>query len=464
VIVVGLSHRNAPIEVRERVAVALDRVGEALQRIAALEPVGEAVLLSTCNRTEIYATPAGAGVRAEEVVATLSAALGELGGRAVVPYLTSATGSAALSHLFRVTASLDSLVVGEPQILGQVKEAARAAMEAQTLGPELAGAIRSAVQVARRVRTDTAVGAGQVSISSVAVDLARHIFEELAGHSTLLVGAGEMAESAAKLLARGGVQLLVVNRSAARGEELAAAVGGRPQPWEALESCLVEADIVVTSTASPEPVITRSMLKGIRRQRRGRSLFLIDIAVPRDVDPKAGELENVYLYDIDDLSHVVAESMHGREVEAARAEALVREEVERFARRRSEDAMKPLIVALRDRTRSVLESELERTCRGKLKHLAEADRRALTRMVDAAVNKLLHQPVTRLKQLAGAPGSESSAQLLRDLFDLEEAIARAVPSPPSSLAELEVEEEEPDSIGDDEQEEADGMKPRLAAR
>jgi glutamyl-tRNA reductase len=157
--------------------------------------------------------------------------------------------------------------------------------------------------------------------------------------------------------------------------------------------------------------------------------------------------------------------MHGREVEAARAEALVREEVERFARRRSEDAMKPLIVALRDRTRSVLESELERTCRGKLKHLGEADRQALTRMVDAAVNKLLHQPVTRLKQLAGAPGSESSAQLLRDLFDLEEAIARAVPSTsPSSLAELEVEEEEPDSIGDDDQEEADGMKPRLAAR
>jgi glutamyl-tRNA reductase len=417
VIVVGLSHRSAPIEVRERLAFSATQLPETLTAVTAIDSVSEAVVLSTCNRTEIYAaSPTG---RAAEAIAALSRFLGELGGRPVVPHLMTLSGRDAIRHLFRVTSSLDSLVVGEPQILGQVKEAMQAATEAGTLGPVLSAAMRGAVQVAKRIRTDTAIGAGQVSISSVAVDLARHIFEDLAGHTTLLVGAGEMAETAAKLLARGGVQLLVVNRSAERAEELASAVGGRPRRWNELESCLIEADIVVSSTASPHPVITRDLLSGIRRSRRGRSLFLIDIAVPRDVEPAVGKLDNVYLYDIDDLSHVVAESMDGRVAESARAEMLVDDEVDRFARRRSEEAMTPLIVALRERTREVLLGELDKSCKGRLKHLNDGDREALNRMLDAAMNKLLHQPTARLKQMAGTPGSEVAAQLVRELFDLE---------------------------------------------
>jgi len=456
VIVVGLSHKSAPIEVRERLAIAPSALEDMLATVIALEPLGEVVVLSTCNRTEVYAVPA-VGARAADAIAAVSRLLGERGGREVIPHLTTAHGREAFRHLFRVTSSLDSLVVGEPQILGQVKEAVQVAAKAGTLGPELATALRAAIQVAKRVRTDTAIGSGQVSVSSVAVDLARRIFDDLAGHTTLLIGAGEMAETAAKLLARGGAALLVVNRSSARAEELAAAVGGRARGWHELESCLLAADIVVTSTASSEPVITANSLRRIRRARRGRSLFLIDIAVPRDIDPEAGRLDNVYLYDIDDLSHVVAESLEGRAAEAERADAIVEEEVERYAQRRSEEAMKPLIVALRERTHEVISAELDKSCRSRLKHLSENDRQALTRMVEAAVNKLLHQPVTRLKQLAGAPGSEVAAQLVRELFDLEEALARAHERARALALEVVDEREE-------EEKEEEEEEPRAAAR
>ncbi|MCA9619169.1 MAG: glutamyl-tRNA reductase [Myxococcales bacterium] len=417
-LVVGLSHRSAPIEVRERIAIQPATVGETLERLMSLPSITEAVVLSTCNRVEIYAAPHpehGAKEAASQIVRMLS----ELGGREVVPHLGSANGSDAVRHLFRVASSLDSLVVGEPQILGQLKDAIRFASEAKTIGPHLNDAMRSALQVAKRVRTDTAIGEGQVSVPSVAVDLARQIFEELDGHTAVLVGAGEMAESAAKLLARAGAKIVVVNRSAERAEDLATAVGGRPAPWSDLDQMLVTADIVVASTASREPVITKKQIKGIRRERRGRSLFLIDIAVPRDIEPTVNDLDNVYLYDIDDLSHVVAQTLEGRKQEAERAEQLVAKETQAFEQRQSQLAMKPIIVALRQRTQATLTGELSRSFKGRLKHLTEDDRRALEKMVDAAVNKLLHAPSKQLKQLATSPRSAEMAHLLCQLFELE---------------------------------------------
>lgn len=429
--VVGLSHKNAPLEVRERLALPKETLPEVLARLLAEPSIGEAVILSTCNRVEVYVAPkssseglsarppSGAEVaRAERAVRDMLLGFGEVLG----PYLTSAEGDDAVRHLFRVASSLDSLVVGEPQILGQLKDAIELAKEQSALGATLGQAMHHAVRVGKRVRTDTAIGAGQVSISSVAVDLARQIFGELAGHRALLVGAGEMAEAASKLLVRGGAKLVVVNRSPERAAALAHEVGGEPRPWSELEAAVVEADIVVTSTSSPTFVISRELVKRATKTRRGRSLFLIDIAVPRDVDPAVNELDNVYVYDIDDLSQIVADSMQGRAAEASRAEAIVEGEVRSFEAWARKHALTPLITSLRGRTRGVLEAELERSLAGKLRHLSAADREALHTMLEAATNKLLHAPTARLKALADDARGEDYAEALRELFELDDAV------------------------------------------
>jgi len=447
VLVIGLSHHTAPIAVRERLAVSGDARRDLLARLARLDGVAEVVLVSTCNRVEIFATPTADG-RDEVVTAGLTAVLAEVGGRDVIPHLRTMTELAAIRHLFRVASSLDSLVVGEPQILGQLKDAIRLAQELRTVGPRLAPVLRHAIQVAKRVRTETEIGSGQVSVPSVAVDLAHRIFESFAGHVALLVGAGEMAEAAAKLLARHGANLIVVNRSADRGAELAGSVGGTPRRWEELTEALIEADIVVTSTASPRPVITREIVKAACKKRRGRSLFLIDIAVPRDVAPDVNDLENVYLYDIDDLSRAVAQSLAVRAVEAERGEAIVQEETRSFVARRSQDAVKPVVVALRERVRGAFAAELERSLKGRLKHLGPADRESLEAMADAAVNKLLHGPTTQLKALAMQQRSDEAVLLLKELFALEEAM--------QATDDLRIE------LGDDEPNSSNGDDPRRA--
>jgi glutamyl-tRNA reductase len=346
--------------------------------------------------------------------------LAEVGGNSVVPHLAHASGRQAVTHLYRVAASLDSLVVGEPQILGQLKDAIALAREHNTIGAKLDRVVRSALKVAKQVRSETAIGAGQVSVPSVAVDLARQIFDRLDGRTSLLVGAGEMAESAAKLLARAGADLLVCNRSPERGNALAQSVGGRARAWDHLPESLVDADIVITSTASTKHVITAKQLKKIRRARRGRSLFLIDIAVPRDVEPRVNNLDNVYLYDIDDLSHVVAEARAGRADEARRAEEIVQREMLSFERQMSEQAVTPVVVGLRERTRGVLHRELKRSLKGRLKHLGGDEREALRIMLDAAVNKLMHAPTRHLKEMASSGGGADYADLLSELFELDE--------------------------------------------
>ena len=425
VIVVGLSHRSAPIGVRERLAVNRKDLPAVLARFRALHGVSETVVLSTCNRMEVYIESDLDRLAERQLKDAIARTLGEMGGRDVLPHLMNASGDDALRHLFRVACSLDSLVVGEPQILGQLKEAIAAASDAGTMGRRLSSAMRSAVQAAKRVRTKTAIGSGQVSVPSVAVDLARHIFEDLSGHTTLVVGAGEMAEAAAKLMARAGAEMMVVNRSAKRAIELASSIGATQLPWEQLDTALVRADIVIASTASRKHIISRKQLKSLRRKRRGRSLFLIDIALPRDIEPSVNDLDNVYLYDIDDLSHVVNESMAGRREQAQRAEAIVREETHNFAQRQQEQAVKPTIVALRSRTREVLEKELNRSCRARLKHLDETDRKALASMLDAAVNKLLHAPTRHLKRMATGGNGLEAASLISQLFELDEHIASA---------------------------------------
>jgi glutamyl-tRNA reductase len=422
IVVAGLSHKNAPIEVREKLAIARGAVPDLLSRLVAHRAVGEAVVLSTCNRVEIYAAPPRRGAsdgELAECARAVVAALEDLGGNSVRPYIVDAKGRPAVLHLFRVASSLDSLVIGEPQILGQLKDAIEIARASKTLGAILGNAMHRAVRVGKRVRTETAIGEGQVSVSSVAIDLARSIFGDLERRTAVLVGAGEMAEAASKLLVRAGARLYIVNRSPERAQALAAEVGGEPRAWAELERSLVEADIVVSSTSSPGYVITHDHVKGVRKARKGRSLFLIDIAVPRDVDPAVNKLDNVFLYDVDDLSQIVAESLEGRAAEAARAGAIADEEARGFEAWTQEQALTPAIIALRTRTRAVLEAELGRSLSGKLRHLCPADREALGVMLDAATNKFLHGPVTRLRAMAGDPRAEDYLAALNHLFEFE---------------------------------------------
>ena len=422
IVVVGLSHKTAPIAIRERLAVGRDELPALLEQLLAGDAVDEAVVLSTCNRVEIFAAPP-IGTSLEATRRSVLDKLVSMGGESVTNHLHAKDGKDAVKHLFRVASSLDSLVVGEPQILGQLKDAIVTARDAKTLGQTLGKAMLRAVRVGKRVRHETAIGAGQVSVSSVSVDLAQEIFGDLHGRKAALVGAGEMAEAAARLLHKAGAKIIVLNRSPARANALAHDVGGEPRPMSELERTLAEVDIAIASTSSPTHVITTDLIKRVRKARRGKSLFLIDIAVPRDIDPAVHQLDGVYLYDVDDLSRIVAASLEGRAAEAVRAEAIIDEEAAAFEHWTLEREFTPTIAKMFARTRAVLAGELERSLSGRLKHLGPAEKDALVTMIGAATNKLLHVPVTRLKELAGDARAELYVEAVQDLFDLSEVAA-----------------------------------------
>jgi glutamyl-tRNA reductase len=427
IVVVGLSHREAPLEVRERLAVDGEGIAALLRALLDRPAIREALCVSTCNRIEVYAvgqqdSPEHALAAAEAVQSALVDMAGRDGADDITRYLKTHVRREAVLHLFRVASSLDSLVVGEPQILGQVRDALETAKAAGSIGKYLDRATNRALHVAKRVRTETAIGEGQVSVASVAVDLARQIFGELGGRTALLVGAGEMAEGAAKLLVKAGAKLLVVNRSPERARQLALEFNGASRPWEELAAAMVQADVVIASTSAKGFVVTRATAAQAMKARRGRSLFFIDIAVPRDVDPAVNDIDNVYLYDIDNLSNLVAESMQGRRVEAERAEALVQHEANVFESWTETLGVTATIVALRAKVRASLAAEVERTLTGRLKHLTDADKKALETMTDAAVNKLLHVPTSRIKALASDPRGDELVKALHHLFDLGDAV------------------------------------------
>jgi glutamyl-tRNA reductase len=400
IVVVGLSHRTAPIAVREKLVLEPDGLPDFLRELVQRPEVGEALLVSTCNRVELVAAGrAGFDSNLDQVAKACVAALAA---RApdIASHLYSHVGGVAVRHLFRVAASLDSMVLGEPQILGQVKDAYELARRAGTVGSVLHRTLPRAIRAAKRVRTETAIGNGQVSVPSVAVDLTRQIFGELAGRVALLVGSGEMAEAVARLLKAAGASIIVVGRTLARAEELAQSVGGSARPWPALKQSIVEADVVVTSTSAPHHVVDYDMVSAARRARRGKSQFFIDLAVPRDVDPRIEELDGEFLYNVDDLSKVVSETLSTRSREAASAEAIVGREAEGYDRWADAEQATPTIVLLRARLSASLEEELSRSLRGRLKHLGPDDRAALDKMLESAVNRLLHQPTIRLRQAA----------------------------------------------------------------
>ena len=424
IVVVGVSHQAAPIEVREQLAVSKQAAAPFLKGLIAGSIVREAMVLSTCNRVELIAAGETGSKDCLERVAAACAT--ELVGRVpeAAGYVYRHHGAVAVRHLFRVAASLDSMVLGEPQILGQLKQAFEAACKVGTVGSALHRAIPRALRAAKRVRSETTIGSGQVSVPSVAVDLANQIFGDLSGKTALLVGSGDMGQTVARLLAAAGAAIQVLGRNATTVEQVARVVGGVPRALSDLKASLSEADVVVTSTSAPNAIVTRELVASVRRSRRGRSLFFIDLAVPRDVDPRVGELDGVFLYNVDDLSQIVAESLASRRRERDAAELIIADAAEGYERWAEAEQVTPVIKALRTRFSQVMRAELERSLRGRLKELGPLEREALEKMIDASINKILHEPSSALRSLAGdrsrdADFVESAVEVLTALFSLE---------------------------------------------
>ncbi|MFZ5889445.1 MAG: glutamyl-tRNA reductase [Myxococcota bacterium] len=422
IVVVGLSHRTAPIEVRERVALDRARLPEFLKSLVSQPAVGEAFVVSTCNRVEVVAA-ARVGAELDAVADACVAAL-DREAPGIAAHLYRRVGGDAVRHLFRVASSLDSLVLGEPQILGQVKDGFDLGRAAGSVGSTLHRSVPRALRAAKRVRSETAIGSGQVSVPSVAVDLTRQIFGELKGRGVLLVGSGEMAEAVARLLRGAGARLFVLGRTRERVEQLAREVDGEPRLWPDLTATLVEADVVITSTSAPHFVIEREQVIAARKKRRGRDQTFIDLAVPRDVEPSVNGVDGVFLYNIDDFSQIVADSLAQRSREAELAARIVDEETRDYERWADAEQATPTIVRLREKVRRALQFELERSLRGRLKHLEPADRKALEAMLDAAENRLLHGPTMRLRAAAADPdvSEPSLAELslaIDELFELQ---------------------------------------------
>jgi glutamyl-tRNA reductase len=391
-LLVGTSHRLAPVEVRERVAVDADAASGLAARLAG---EGEAVCLSTCNRTELYlaaADPLEGDRRATE-------ALAELAGvepTELEPHLYRLDHDAAPLHLFRVAAGLDSLVPGEGEILGQV----RTAYEGGKVGPLLDRLFSHALHTGKKVRTDTAIAESPGTTSSAAAALAAQVFGDLDGARIAIVGAGKIGTRAARRLTKRGASLsFVANRTEARGRELADELGGDTIPLERLVDATRTADIVVSSTSSPGFVLTKDALARAVPARKGRPLLLIDLAVPRDLDPAINELADCYLYDIDDLEAVVHETARGREAEFAKAEAIAVDEAARFRDWLAARDVVPTIASLRERAEAIRRGELAKAS-GRLAGLSERERNAVESLTSQIVNKLLHEPILRLKEAA----------------------------------------------------------------
>ncbi|BAS27125.1 glutamyl-tRNA reductase [Limnochorda pilosa] len=411
--VAGLNHRSAPIAVREQIHFTPEATRQFLGGLA--REAEEVAVLSTCNRTELYV--AGEDPRAPgRLVHRL---VGSSYGETLDPYLYVRQDSEAARHLFRVAGGLDSMILGEAQILGQVRESFEIARDAGTAGPLLGQLGRKAVETGKRIRSETAIGEGAASVSHAAVELARKIFGELTGCRVLVLGAGEMATLAARnLREHGAAAVVVANRNRQHAEELARACGGHAAGFEQLEPLLEASDIVLSSTAAPHAVVRRETVQRVMRVRRGRPLFLIDIAVPRDVEPGCGDLDGVFLYNIDDLQQVVDDNLAQRRTQVGPAEAIVEEAVyEYVAWWRSRLAV-PVIRALRQRAEEVREEELQRALR-RLRDLEPQQRKAVEAMSEAIVNKLLHPPVTRLKAALEQGDGVAHLESLKELFDLE---------------------------------------------
>ena len=415
---IGVSHKTAPVEVRERLAFPSEQMRAALVKLLEKTKAAEAMILSTCNRVEIVAEGPDA-----QLVRDFICEYHQIPPDAISEHLYSYNNADAIRHLFRVTASLDSMMIGEPQILGQVKEAYRLATDAGTIGSNLSPLLARAFAVAKRVRSETGISQSAVSVSYAAVELARKIFGDLTGKTVMIIGASKMGELAAKHLKRNGVaSVLVTNRTFERAVEVAKVFEGAAIPFEHFTDHIDRADIVISSTGAPHFVITKPMAEQIIRNRRNKPMFFIDIAVPRDIDPLVNSIDNVFLYDIDDLQQVIDANMKERMKEAGRAEEIVDGEVRSFCIRMQARDVAPMIVLLRDTLEKVRRDEIER--HRKLFRDLPAEQQAVAlsaidQVTQSLMNKVLHHPIALLKQMSNDPQGEDAIELIRKIFNIK---------------------------------------------
>jgi len=418
VVVTGISHKTASLELRERLTLDEEHSLRLAQELLDEGCACEAVALSTCNRTELY-------MYGRDSLAARQAAIAHLARQAGVEASElesssySYSGDGAIAHLFRVTSSLDSMVVGEAQIVAQMKAAYQQACEGGTTSVVFNRLFRNALEVGKRVRTETAIGERPVSVSSAAVELALQVFGKFKDHTVLIVGAGETSElTATHLKAHGIERILVTNRTFAAAEDLARRVGGRAVPFEDLEGHVADADIVISSTSAPEYVIGRDSVERALKRRHHRPVFFIDIAVPRDLDPEIRRVRNAYLYDIDDLQHVVVQNRHEREKEAAHAERIVEQELASVNDWLRSLEVVPTIATLRESVEQIRRGELERLS-SRISGLSDEQRAQVEMLTTSIVNKILHMPTVKMKEVAGRDQCYLYVDAVRTLFDLD---------------------------------------------
>ncbi len=419
IILIGLNHKTAPVHIRECLAFSDEETHAALSRLRKYPDIEEAMLFSTCNRVELLLA-AKAAAPAIEVAKVFLADFKQLPLNDFDDSLYLHNGDDAIRHVFRVAASLDSMVVGEPQILGQIKAAYRAATQAKSSGVVLNRLLHRTFFVAKRIRSETGIGDNAVSISYAAVELGRKIFNQLEGKRVLLIGAGEMAELAVEHLIRQHIgAIFVANRTFERGVALADAFSGTAIRFEEIPEYLSQVDIIISSTGAQQYVIDRDQVKSVMRRRRNRPIFFIDIAVPRDIDPQINTLNNTYVYDIDDLKGVIDENIEDRNKEAIKAERIIDEAVIHFNRWLDGLGVVPTIKALRTKIKTLADEEVQKTMH-QLNHLSAKDRKAITRMIDALTNKILHHPTDYLKSNGCQGERAESLDIARKLFNIDE--------------------------------------------
>ncbi len=415
----GINHRTAPVDVREKMNIPEARLAEAVSDLVRREGIREGMILSTCNRVEVTASAADE-VDAEPLIRRFLADHHHCDLGNFTQFFYRLRQEEVVKHLFRVASSLDSMIVGEPQILGQLRQAYATARSVGAMNGTLNDVVNQALAVAKRVRRETALGSAAVSVSYAAVELAKKIFGGLQGKTIFIVGAGKMSELAAKHLLRSGASsILVSNRTYDRAQELAAAFHGTAVPFENLFEQMAQADIVISSTGSQEAIITRPQVEKLLSARKNRPIFFVDIAVPRDVDPAVNAVDNVFLYDIDDLGHVVDANKKQREREAVWAEEIIDTEVQRTLKRLASRDVVPTIVALEDRLNRIRAAELERY-QGKLAGMSPEQREVVDALTRGMMNKILHGPITELKSGAGEPESATLVKLISKIFGLSD--------------------------------------------
>jgi glutamyl-tRNA reductase len=416
---IGLNHKTAPLAVRERLFAGCQEEKNLLPELMALDGVREAMFLSTCNRIELVACINGLKETARKMRDFLASS-GGLTQQEAMDCLYVYCDEDAVRHLFRVASSLDSLVMGETQILGQVKDAYRLSLETNSTGAVMNRLLHRAFRTAKRVRSETAIAVNPVSVSFAAVELARKIFGSLAGKKILIIGAGEMAELTGRhLVSSGAEEIIVVNRSPAQASALAEKFHGTAASLEDLEEKLVDVDIVISSTGAPSYIVGADLIRRIHHRRKNRLLFLVDIAVPRDIDPAVGDVENVYLYNIDNLQDIVDENMNVRKKEALKAEVIVEEEVKRYINWIAELEAVPTIISLRNKVEIIVQAEMAKA-NPWMQALEADERQKVEILVNSIVNKMLHNPVTVLKEEVSEFKSANIVALTRQLFGLDE--------------------------------------------